>query len=42
MAMRAMAGALPTEKAPRMNPRFVEKWFLRCKDLVDSYRPDLL
>jgi alpha-L-fucosidase len=31
-----------TEKPPVMNPAFVEKWFLRCKDLVDSYRPDLL
>jgi alpha-L-fucosidase len=31
-----------TEKVPSMNPAFVEKWFLRCKDLVDSYRPDLL
>jgi alpha-L-fucosidase len=31
-----------TEKVPPMNPAFVEKWFLRCKDLVDSYRPDLL
>ncbi len=25
-----------------MNPKFIEKWFLRCKDLVDKYRPDLL
>jgi alpha-L-fucosidase len=31
-----------TEKVPPMNPAFAEKWFLRCKDLVDSYRPDLL
>lgn len=31
-----------TEKVPGMNPRFVERWFFRCKDLVDSYRPDLL
>lgn len=31
-----------TEQPPAMNPRFVERWFLRCKDLVDSYRPDLL
>jgi alpha-L-fucosidase len=25
-----------------MNPAFVEKWFLRCKDLIDSYDPDVL
>jgi alpha-L-fucosidase len=31
-----------TEKVPPTNPAFVEKWFLRCKDLVDSYRPDLV
>lgn len=31
-----------TEKPPETNPAFVERWFLRCKDLVDTYRPDLL
>jgi alpha-L-fucosidase len=31
-----------TERAPEMDPEFTEKWFLRCKDLVDSYQPDLL
>jgi alpha-L-fucosidase len=31
-----------TEKPPATNPRFVETWFLRCRDLVDKYRPDLL
>jgi alpha-L-fucosidase len=31
-----------TEAPPAMNPAFVEKWFLRCQDLVDSYRPDLV
>jgi alpha-L-fucosidase len=30
------------EDPPPMNPRFTETWFLRCKDLVDSYRPDVL
>ena len=30
------------ENPPPMNPAFTEKWFLRCQDLVDSYRPDLL
>jgi alpha-L-fucosidase len=23
-------------------PKFAENWFLRCQDLVDSYKPDLL
>ncbi|MGB8225888.1 MAG: alpha-L-fucosidase, partial [Sedimentisphaerales bacterium] len=31
-----------TEQPPAMNPAFTEKWFLRCKDLVDKYQPDLL
>jgi alpha-L-fucosidase len=31
-----------TEEPPAMNPRFVETWFLRCKDLIDKYQPDLL
>jgi alpha-L-fucosidase len=31
-----------SEKIPSMNPRFAERWFLRCKDLVDTYKPDLL
>jgi alpha-L-fucosidase len=31
-----------TEKAPAANPAFTENWFLRCQDLVDKYRPDLL
>jgi alpha-L-fucosidase len=30
------------EKAPPHNPAFTRQWFLRCRDLVDSYRPDLL
>ena len=24
------------------NPAFVERWFLRCQDLLDKYQPDLL
>ena len=24
------------------NPDFVERWFLRCQDLIDKYQPDLL
>jgi len=30
------------EDAPASNPAFVEKWFLRCKELVDVYQPDVL
>lgn len=30
------------EHAPPQNPRFVRKWLLRQKDLVEKYRPDLV
>jgi alpha-L-fucosidase len=30
------------EKAPPHNPAFTRSWFLRCRDLIDSYRPDLV
>jgi alpha-L-fucosidase len=30
------------EKAPLHNPAFTRRWFLRCRDLIDSYRPDLV
>jgi alpha-L-fucosidase len=30
------------EEAPLNNPAFTRQWYLRTKDLVDSYRPDLL
>jgi alpha-L-fucosidase len=30
------------ENPPPMNPAFTEKWFLRCRDLVDRYHPDVL
>jgi alpha-L-fucosidase len=30
------------EKPPPANPQFVRSWFLRCRDLIDSYRPDLV
>lgn len=30
------------ENPPTVNPAFTEKWFLRCQDLVDKYRPDVL
>jgi alpha-L-fucosidase len=31
-----------TEEPPANNPQFVEKWFLRCQDLVDKYQPDVV
>ncbi|MGP8246110.1 MAG: alpha-L-fucosidase [Bryobacteraceae bacterium] len=31
-----------TEQPPPNNPGFVDEWFLRCQELVDKYRPDLL
>ena len=30
------------ERAPQQNPAFVRQWFLRCKDLMDTYEPDLV
>lgn len=30
------------EAPPLANPAFVRMWQLRCRDLIDSYRPDLL
>ena len=30
------------ENPPPMNPGFVERWFLRCQDLIDKYQPDQL
>ncbi|MFT4091392.1 MAG: alpha-L-fucosidase [Asticcacaulis sp.] len=30
------------EKPPLRNPAFTRQWYLRCKDLVDTYQPDLL
>jgi alpha-L-fucosidase len=30
------------ETPPLANPAFVRQWWLRCKDLIDNYRPDLL
>lgn len=31
-----------TEEAPAQNPKFTENWFLRTKDLLDKYHPDLI
>jgi len=31
-----------SERIPEMNPQFAKNWFLRCKQLVDDYNPDLL
>ncbi|MDC7694162.1 alpha-L-fucosidase [Asticcacaulis sp. DXS10W] len=30
------------EKPPLNNPAFTRQWYLRCKDLIDSYRPDIV
>ncbi|WP_457447806.1 alpha-L-fucosidase [Roseateles sp. P5_E4] len=30
------------ENPPAQNPAFTRQWFLRCRDLIDSYRPDLV
>jgi alpha-L-fucosidase len=30
------------EDPPANNPGFVRKWLLRCQDLIDKYRPDLV
>ncbi len=30
------------EAPPLGNPAFVRQWYLRCKDLIDSYQPDLI
>jgi alpha-L-fucosidase len=30
------------ENPPPNNPAFVEQWFLRCKELIDVYQPDVL
>jgi alpha-L-fucosidase len=31
-----------SEVPPLANPAFVRQWYLRCKDLIDSYQPDLV
>ncbi len=31
-----------TETAPLNNPAFTRQWYLRCKDLIDTYKPDLV
>ena len=30
------------ENVPAANPAFAKSWLLRCKDLIDSYQPDLI
>ncbi|MGZ3298218.1 MAG: alpha-L-fucosidase [Asticcacaulis sp.] len=30
------------ENPPLTNPAFARQWYLRCKDLIDTYQPDLL
>ena len=31
-----------TEAAPAANPAFTRNWSLRCKELIDRYRPDMV
>ena len=31
-----------TEEPPPSHPEFVDRWFLRCQELLDKYQPDLL
>ena len=31
-----------TEAPPANNPEFTRKWYLRCQDLLDQHRPDLV
>ncbi len=31
-----------SETPPLANPAFIRQWYLRCKDLIDSYKPDLI
>ena len=31
-----------SERIPEMNPQFARNWFLRCKQLIDDYNPDLV
>jgi alpha-L-fucosidase len=31
-----------TEAPPPNNPQFVQQWSLRCRDLIDQHRPDLI
>lgn len=30
------------EGAPPLHPEFVNRWYLRCKDLFDTYEPDMM
>ncbi|MCU1321588.1 MAG: glycoside hydrolase family 29 (alpha-L-fucosidase) [Acidobacteriaceae bacterium] len=30
------------ESVPVMNPAFAENWYLRCQDLLDTYKPDMI
>jgi len=30
------------EKPPLRNPAFTRHWYLRCKDVIDSYKPDIV
>ena len=41
-AIHERTDSLWDESNPRANPSFGQKWFLRCRDLIDKYHPDLL
>jgi alpha-L-fucosidase len=41
-AIHARTDELWVEEAPASKAAFVRNWALRCRDLVDTYRPDLL
>ena len=41
-AIHDRTDSLWTEGAPKDNPAFVRNWTLRCRELIDKYRPDLL
>jgi alpha-L-fucosidase len=39
---RAWEEGVWSQPMPFYNPQFVRNWFRRCKDLIDSYEPDLV
>ena len=41
-ALHERTDLLWNESVPANNPEFVRSWSLRCRELIDKYRPDLL
>ncbi|MBC3942431.1 alpha-L-fucosidase [Sphingomonas sp. DOAB1063] len=41
-AIHERTDRLWSEGIPKDNPEFVRTWALRCRELIDNYRPDLL